>query len=188
MRVNRTKYTILGLLTLRPMSGYDIKSYIDTTIRHFWSESYGQIYTSLKQLEEEGWVRGTAVQGEPRSKTVYHLTAEGREALHGWLEAPPTPEVPRYEISLKLFFGAEVPARVNLEHVRRYRREQEALLEMFTSFETRMKAESDSEQGLYRWAVLRGGLLAVRYRLQWCDETEALLQEMVQVEEAADAN
>ena len=48
-----TDYAILGMLTLRPMSGYDIRATIGESIAYFWTESYGQIYPTLKRLTKE---------------------------------------------------------------------------------------------------------------------------------------
>ena len=46
---NRSKYAVLGMLATGPKSGYDIKQTIETSIGHFWNESYGQIYPILKR-------------------------------------------------------------------------------------------------------------------------------------------
>ena len=51
----KTRSAILGLLSWQPMSGYDIKKLIEMGLRHFWSESYGQIYPTLEQLVKEGF-------------------------------------------------------------------------------------------------------------------------------------
>ncbi|MDH3629255.1 MAG: PadR family transcriptional regulator, partial [Acidobacteriota bacterium] len=42
-----SRYAVLGILTLEPMSGYDIKKFIETSVAHFWRESYGNIYPLL---------------------------------------------------------------------------------------------------------------------------------------------
>jgi DNA-binding PadR family transcriptional regulator len=41
-RVNGTRQVVLGFLTWRPMSGYDIKKIVEQSVSNFWSESYGQ--------------------------------------------------------------------------------------------------------------------------------------------------
>ena len=47
-----TSYVILGLLTLREMSGYDLKQLINKSITHFyWSPAKSQIYGELRRLE-----------------------------------------------------------------------------------------------------------------------------------------
>ncbi len=39
---------ILGLLSHEELTGYEIKRRIDTTLKFFWSGSYGSIYPTLK--------------------------------------------------------------------------------------------------------------------------------------------
>lgn len=56
---SRTIYAILGFLTVKPMSGYDIKKAVEVSIANFWKESYGQIYPMLKRLAKEGLVEKT---------------------------------------------------------------------------------------------------------------------------------
>ena len=43
MAHSNTAYVILGMLSWRPMSGYEIKSLVDKSTRFFWAASYGQI-------------------------------------------------------------------------------------------------------------------------------------------------
>ena len=51
-----TPNALLGLLSLGPMSGYDIRQLIPRSIGYFWNESYGQIYPGLKRLAAAGLV------------------------------------------------------------------------------------------------------------------------------------
>src|SRR3989442_668407 len=41
-RLSGTALVVLGLLALRPRSGYEIKQTIDKTTRFFWNGSYGR--------------------------------------------------------------------------------------------------------------------------------------------------
>src|SRR5258708_31701724 len=50
MEGGATPNALLGLLSLGPMSVYDIRQLISQSIGHFWSESYGQIYPGLNRL------------------------------------------------------------------------------------------------------------------------------------------
>src|SRR5580700_9952877 len=91
-----TPSALLGLLSLGPMSGYDIRQLIQQSIGHFWSESYGQIYPGLKRLEAVGLVakKTERKHGSP-DRYVYSLTADGRDRLREWLKLPVAEEVPR---------------------------------------------------------------------------------------------
>ena len=62
--MNKTRFAVLGLLSIRPMSGYDLKHTIEASTRNFWNESYGQIYPALRALADAGLVMR---QPEPKS-------------------------------------------------------------------------------------------------------------------------
>ena len=51
-----TAKALLGLLSIGPMSGYDLRQLIPWSIGQFWNESYGQIYPALKQMTADGLV------------------------------------------------------------------------------------------------------------------------------------
>ena len=66
---------LLGLLTIEPMSGYDLGQAIRTSVGFFWNESYGQIYPNLKKLAAEGFVTAKTERqkGKP-DKRIYSIT------------------------------------------------------------------------------------------------------------------
>src|SRR3954465_3025674 len=89
-RARSTPYAVLGMLSLAPMSGYDIRKESEASIGHFWSESYGQIYPALRALNAQGFVRRRAgSRGAARERHVYEITAKGEEALTAWRAEPP---------------------------------------------------------------------------------------------------
>src|SRR4051812_17053194 len=99
-----TDFALLGLLTLKPMSGYELRRLIAQSIGHFWGESYGQLYPSWKRLESAGLTTKRSEAGKKREKFFYSIPAKGRERLQEWLRLPPKPQPPRSELLLKLFF------------------------------------------------------------------------------------
>jgi PadR family transcriptional regulator, regulatory protein AphA len=117
-RDNKSRYAILGLLSLGPMSGYDIKKTIEASLSNFWSESYGQIYPILKSLVADGLatVSVETQTGKP-NRYVYALTRAGQDELERWLHRPAEYEVGRNELLLKLFFGWQVPVSESLHKV-----------------------------------------------------------------------
>ena len=48
------KYVLLGFLNYTPMTGYELKQFMDESTANFWHAKQSQIYTTLKKLEEEG--------------------------------------------------------------------------------------------------------------------------------------
>ena len=86
------KHAILGLLHYKDMHGYEIKSVIEENFGAMWTVNFGQIYTSLKTLVDEGCVVLREVvpseSGAPHKK-LYSLTDKGREKFKSWLKTSP---------------------------------------------------------------------------------------------------
>jgi PadR family transcriptional regulator AphA len=172
-RANQSQFALLGLLSLGAMSGYDLRQLSGWSVGHFWRENYGQIYPTLKKMAAEGLVRRkTEVNPGRPDRHIYELTAAGRKELNRWLERPPTVEVPRNELLLKLFFGGLVPPRVSAEHVAQ-RREQ-CRLELATYKATRERLEKEAAKDPQKpfWLMtLNYGEHIARAKANWCDET-----------------
>jgi len=103
-----TSYVILGLLTFREMSGYDLKQLINKSITHFyWSPAKSQIYGELRRLESHGFVTMREVPQTLRpDKRLYQITPQGTEAMLKWLETSGVePDSYKSALVLKVFFG-----------------------------------------------------------------------------------
>jgi DNA-binding PadR family transcriptional regulator len=112
------KFAILGLLNAIPMTGYDLKHQaFDATVRHFWPADQSQIYRTLTQLADGGWVTVTVEEQDDRpDRKVYAITEAGQQALTDWLKSDQTVPTLRDPLLVQLFFGQEVP-RVDLLRV-----------------------------------------------------------------------
>lgn len=86
------KYVILGYLSWKPMTGYDIKKIIADSETLPWSASNNQIYHALVQLHDDGWVsRNIEGQIGAPDRHVYTITKTGGEALRDWAGGEPNP-------------------------------------------------------------------------------------------------
>jgi PadR family transcriptional regulator, regulatory protein AphA len=161
MELSPTAYVILGMLSLSPMSGYDIKATVDQSVRFFWAASYGQIYPELRRLSEADLVEGEAERGSARRRTVYRLTEAGRAALEDWLAHEATTFETRDEGLLKLFFADVAPdtAAASLDAKRR---SHEAKLKQLRAIEASGKAEGATA------TVLRYGIESSEWMIDWC--------------------
>jgi len=114
---------ILGLLSIVPMSGYDLAQAADAAVGRFWPVSKSQVYAELSRLEPLGLVQGTEIAQERRpDKRVFRLTERGEAALDSWLESD-DPGAPRFRLPflLKIFLGHRTaPGRIaaQLQEVR----------------------------------------------------------------------
>ena len=101
------KHALLGLLSYKPMTGYELKQFFDSTVHHFWNAELSQIYPTLKTLEEQGWVEKHVTPGEGRpDRKIYELTEGGRGEFVRWVREPAPPADLRDAFMIKVFFGA----------------------------------------------------------------------------------
>lgn len=105
------RHAILGFLSLRAMSGYDLKRAFDTSVRHFWTADQAAIYRALADLEASGLVAHERIAQAARpDRKEFALTPVGRRELDRWL-AEPMPTAPRREpLLVKLFFAGQLDA------------------------------------------------------------------------------
>jgi len=176
-RENTTRFAILGMLSLQPMSGYDIKQHAENTIAHFWNESYGQIYPVLKALAADGLARELPEgQGGGRAnRRVYEITPAGQEALRTWLMEDSTAPRVRSEILLKVFFGRQIGAAAMAERLRAFIPQIEAKLKVFAGIEQMLERDSTPDQP-YWMITLRQGILGHQSHLAWLKESIARLE------------
>jgi len=170
---------LLGLLTVAPMSGYDLGQSIRTSVGFFWNESYGQIYPNLKTLAAEGFVTSkTERQDGKPDRHIYSITKKGHERLTAWLAVAPQPEIPRNELLLKLFFGAQVPAEILIGYVEEMVEKQRLLLQVFTETERAVRAREQYPDTPYWKMTARFGQLELEAHLRWGEEALAELRKI----------
>lgn len=88
------KYAILGFLSWKPATGYELKKLFEESSSMYWSGNNNQIYKTLIQIQDEGLVTGEVVHQESLpSKKIYTITGDGLRELREWIMSnPDTPE------------------------------------------------------------------------------------------------
>jgi PadR family transcriptional regulator AphA len=171
MKTTAVTWAVLGLLTQRPRSGYDIKRAVDRTIRHFWAASYGQIYPELARLEAAGWVAGADADRDGRSRRVFTITAAGSAALGSWLIGHETRIELRDESLLRLFFADSAASpELGLGLLRARRQGYEAMLAQLRSLDDGTGHDPPFVDLVYRW-----GLDHCEWGIEWCERQERRL-------------
>lgn len=170
----------MGFLLGGPKTGYAIRKLIEDSIVHFWTESFGQIYPTLRELARDGLIEQVESPGaeDGRPTKVYAITELGRLELEDWLRAPPWKRPPRNELLLKLFFMPRVEPSLALEHLARFEAETRAELEQFRELEGWLEQEHGRDVGHRFWlATLRFGKAEAEAHLAWCEEARDLLKD-----------
>lgn len=85
-------HAILGILSWKSVTGYDLKKIIQDSPFMYWSANNNQIYKSLVQLLDEGFVTCEVQHQESSpSKKIYTITEEGLAELKDWVVSTPEP-------------------------------------------------------------------------------------------------
>lgn len=177
MKNKKTTHAILGLLSTRPLSGYEIKKNIDESIGNFWNESYGQIYPILKNLHEEGYVtKETRQDSGKREVYEYSITDDGMEYLQEWLEEDYANENVRIEFLLKIFFGANTNKSVIEKHIIRFEQEKNSKIQQLQHIEKALEEHKDNPHYPYWIMSVRYGLKINQSLLDWIKETKETLE------------
>jgi DNA-binding PadR family transcriptional regulator len=100
-----TSYAVLGLLSARPWSSYELTQQMDRSLGRIWPRAASKLYEEPKKLVAHGLASATAEQNGQRTRTVYAITAEGRQALAAWLHEPGDGPVLEFEQLVKVFFA-----------------------------------------------------------------------------------
>ena len=164
--MNAVTPVLLGMLSLGPRSGYDIKTVVDRSTRFFWAASYGQIYPELRRLEEEGLIEGEDAPKGGRSRRVYRITKAGRDALREWLLGSTVTIEYRDESLLRLFFADALPREEALLLLEGRKRGHEQYLEVLRAIAALPGGKDPDFVDL----VLRWGIEFNEWGAQWCEK------------------
>jgi DNA-binding PadR family transcriptional regulator len=122
---------LLGVLSTREMSGYDIKRHFDRAVHFVWNASDSQIYRELRALERDELITSRVIQQESKpNKRLYRLTDAGTAELDAWLVSPVATPYSKEPFLLRLFFMARVSDEDARKLLEARLREVESLLDV----------------------------------------------------------
>ncbi len=177
------KHALLGILTVKPMTGYELKQFFDSSVQHFWNAELSQIYPTLKVLEENGWVdKRLEVQESRPNKKIYDITDGGREEFTRWVRHPQPAGDMRDPFLIKVFFGTELPVEDMLVLIRRQMEEQQKVL-AFSEAVLRERIREgvqnlhSTRHGLFWTLTLEMANAYRRAYIEWCTASMQLLEE-----------
>jgi PadR family transcriptional regulator, regulatory protein AphA len=124
-------YAILGFLSWRPFTGYDIKKMLADCVGFHWSGNNNQIYTALVQLHRQGLAESeTEYQERLPARKIYSITPAGKTALKTWIREPPEPLLLRKPFLVQLSWTASLEPGELEELLSRYEHEVDMQLLM----------------------------------------------------------
>lgn len=173
-------YAILGLLSNKPMSGYDLKKVMQDSSFMYWSGNNNQIYKALLQLCCDDYLTSEThhQEGAP-SKKIYSITDNGRQALKEWV-CSTDPEMPEFKkpFLVQLACAGQLKAKETEALIIKYQQELNTQLIMQKEKQRRRKTATAPSQleGLVEEMINVNIITFYQSELEW---TQKLLEEMM---------
>ncbi|HEY5540580.1 MAG TPA: PadR family transcriptional regulator [Coriobacteriia bacterium] len=170
---------ILGFLSERPRSGYDLKTRcFDDAAKDFWTADQAQIYRTLERLQTAKLVSAARKRqtGRP-DRRVYSITESGRRALSAWLASSLPLPAPRDAFLLQVYFGAELSDTQLTERLSERRRLHQERLDNLRkrALEAAQTSGASLRDSALRDAAFSGAIAVERAAIDWLDDSlEAL--------------
>ncbi len=103
--LSTTSYAVLGLLSLRDWTTYELAKQMQRTIDFVWPRGERKLYDEPKRLVDAGFARARRDSVGRRPRTTYSITPAGRRALKRWLGTEITPPKLEFEGMLRVLFA-----------------------------------------------------------------------------------
>jgi DNA-binding PadR family transcriptional regulator len=104
-------HAILGILSCRSVTGYDLKKIIQESPFMPWSGNNNQIYKALVEILDEGFVTHEVLHQESSpSKKIYTITEEGLAELKDWVLSSPEPPECKKAFLIQLAWAEQLNA------------------------------------------------------------------------------
>ena len=166
------EYALLGLISMSPMTGYDVHKVFNTTPFGHFSSSPGAIYPALNRLARRGLLDASMdTKKEARPRRIYALTKAGEEALEAWLSQPVSrDELIRMSgapiLRFNFAWGRLSRSKV-LAYLETYRRVVAAYIDELLSYADQLKAPERFHNRL----ALDHGIRRYQSELDWVKST-----------------
>lgn len=174
-------HAILGILSVSPMTGYDLKTQaFDRSVTHFWQADQSQIYRTLSGMEADGWVAHRLEQQTERpNRKVYYLTDAGRAELERWLRVELPLSANREAFLIQLFFGASLPNETLLGHIAAQRALHEQQMAQFEQIGMPSLEVLVADRSRTLWRLtLELGMAVEQVYLDWLARCTAVIENL----------
>ncbi|EPH98453.1 transcriptional regulator, PadR family [Enterococcus faecalis 13-SD-W-01] len=163
--MNTLSYVLLSVLLASPKSGYELKQLITV----FWEAHHSQIYTTLANLNEKGYVT-IQETSDSTQKKVYELTSEGQEIVHEWIKKESPTPTQRDEFLAKIYAFATLDQAT--VHGLLFTREQQ-LTKVMEKNQAKLAAlDYRSKEVFGRYAVIQRRILLCEQEIKWCQQVK----------------
>ncbi len=188
------RHETLALLTIEPMTGYELAKLLDDTLGLLWAAPHSQIYPELRKMEDSGFIEAERVpRGARAEKRVYTITKLGVEELQRWEQEPQSypPERDVHRLKAAYFeFSSPEAARTHLNsHLTYWTRRADLWTELLEGIRTRtypllrrrldrFPPETHDAIVAFKGLAFEGQLARAHAEIDWAKRSLAALEQL----------
>lgn len=177
-------HIVLGMLNVQSQSGFDMARQLENVVNFFWTTDQSQVYRTLYQLYERGWVEyEEQVQEGSPNKKVYHLTPSGVQELREWLARPGVDGPARNAFLAQVHFSGAISIEQQIPVLEQRVKDVEETLQILEERAARGKLPTPLTAKALRplpkgrhILALDYGIRRFRFELEWLRDTIDLLK------------
>jgi DNA-binding PadR family transcriptional regulator len=171
-RLTSFEHVLLGMISLQPSTGYDLKRQFATTAMGVYQPSSGALYPALDRLERRGLLRSEELRPAEggRRRRLYQLTADGRAAHLGWLREPVVPQTVAQDLGMHLLRFVMMADVLPDDEVVAFLASLRAALAGFVASLEQAAAAVGADANPYAQLAVEHGLAVYRASLAWADQ------------------
>jgi DNA-binding PadR family transcriptional regulator len=167
-RITVLEFALLGLVSQKPRSGYElIKVFRDTPMAHY-SDSPGAIYPALRRMESAGLLRGKTERiHQLRPRRTFEPTDGGLDELAQWLRHRPTQEDVAYRIDEVMLRFAFMDAHLSATECRAFLQDLDKSIAAHLRDLKRYVRSMVDQLSRHGRLALEGGIMGLATQRRW---------------------
>jgi DNA-binding PadR family transcriptional regulator len=143
-KLTPTSYAMLGLLSLRPWTTYELANQMRRSVSWFWPRAERKLYDEPKRLAALGLASARTEKTGKRASTIYEITPAGRKHLREWIETPNVaPPAIEMEAMIHLFFADNGSPEAMTETLHQMRDQAISAIEELVAMSTAITSGDD---------------------------------------------
>lgn len=177
------KHGILGLLTYKSMTGYELMKSFNESLSFFWNAQTSQIYRELDTIEKKGWVISKIIpQDDKPNKKEFTLTAAGKEELSKWLDkhSPEKSMTIRDDMTMRVLFSAKSNKLGLVKELIEYHSKNEEYFKSLKEIENQLSADTNApktaQDKLYWSMAIKRGQINSQANMMWVEQCLKIIE------------
>jgi len=160
-------YIVLGMIFDEPLTGYDIKKYINAGVGNFYRVSHGNLYPTLKRLTDKKLALLDEQNYGNRVKKYYTASDAGKKEFMDWLATPFDFSLGGSAFLAKIYFFGRLPEESYKKQLAEYEMHYRQSLQKLQEMEKSVLMEEDVTIDYFMKSTLYFGIRNTQNAIEW---------------------